>query len=265
MDKLTEIMAWKREEIKNRIRPVRDIELERLSQMKSPAQSFYNALHLEDELSIIAEIKRKSPSAGAIAPNIDAVDQARLYVNSHADAMSVLTDTKYFDGKIQDLWDVTEFLTVHNRKTPCLRKDFMVHPIQIVEAAEAGAKAILIIVRALNDDEIKMLYDAATLAGLDSLFEIHSEPELERALNHDAKIIGVNNRDLKRFVTDLSLSELLIPQIPDGILAISESGIHSVEDAERVRSAGAEAILVGEALMKHENPEQFIQAIKELG
>lgn len=265
MDKLTEIMAWKAEEIKNLIRPVHDKELERLAEMKSPSISFYDALSNEDELAVIAEIKRKSPSAGAIAPSRNAVDQAREYVNAEADAMSVLTDTKYFDGKIQDLWDVTEFLTEHNRPTPCLRKDFMLHPIQVVEAAEAGAKAVLIIVRALNDDQIKRLYDAANLAGLDTLFEIHSEGELERAVNHNAKIIGVNNRDLKRFVTDLALSEDLIPKIPDNIIAVSESGIHSVEDAERVRDVGADAILVGEALMRHKNPEEFIQEIKKLG
>jgi indole-3-glycerol phosphate synthase len=265
MDKLNEIMAWKEQEIKNRIRPIKDIELSRLSSMTRGFDSFSQALSSNEELSIIAEIKRKSPSAGAIASKIDAKEQARNYVNANADAISVLTDEKFFDGKIQDLWDVTEFLTIHNRTTPCIRKDFMIHPIQVIEAAEAGAEAILIIVRALTDEKIKLLYDASQLAGLDSLFEIHSEAELDRALAAGAKIIGVNNRDLKHFFTDLSLSETLLPQIPDDILAISESGIHTTEDAERVRKAGADAILVGEALMKHENPEEWIQEIKELG
>ena len=216
MDKLAEIMAAKRHAIRNQIRPVRDSELERLRRMQRQGGSFLKALARKDRLSVISEIKRKSPSAGEIvAADLDAVEQARKYVNAEADCFSVLTDMDYFGGTLQDLWDVVEFLEVHGRKTPCLRKDFMVHPVQVVEAAEAGARAILIIVRALEDDEIKALYEAASIAGLDSLFEIHEERELEKALEFDPKIIGVNNRDLKRFKTDLAVSELLIPQIPD--------------------------------------------------
>ncbi len=261
MDKLAEIMAAKRLAIQNQIRPVRDSELERLSRMQTQGGSFLKALARKDRLSVISEIKRKSPSAGEIAAaDLDAVEQARKYVNAEADCFSVLTDTDYFGGTLQDLWDVVEFLEVHNRKTPCLRKDFMVHPVQVVEAAEAGARAILIIVRALEDDEIKALYDAANLAGLDSLFEIHEESELEKALKFDPKIVGVNNRDLKRFKTDLAVSELLIPQIPDNIIKVSESGIFDVEDAERASACGADAILVGEALMRAEDPEALVEA-----
>ncbi|MGJ8638291.1 MAG: indole-3-glycerol phosphate synthase TrpC [Opitutaceae bacterium] len=261
MDKLAEIMAAKRLAIQNQIRPVRDSELERLSQMQKQGGSFLKALARKDRLSVISEIKRKSPSAGEIAAaDLDAVEQARKYVNAEADCFSVLTDTDYFGGTLQDLWDVVEFLEVHERKTPCLRKDFMVHPVQVVEAAEAGARAILIIVRALADDEIKALYDAATLGGLDSLFEIHEESELEKALKFDPKIVGVNNRDLKRFKTDLAVSELLIPQIPDNIIKVSESGIFDIEDAERASACGADAILVGEALMRAEDPEALVEA-----
>ncbi|MGC6424088.1 MAG: indole-3-glycerol phosphate synthase TrpC, partial [Lentimonas sp.] len=119
---------------------------------------------------------------------------------------------------------------------------------------------ILIIVRALEDDDIKALYDAANLAGLDSLFEIHEESELEKALKFNPKIIGVNNRDLKRFETDLAVSELLIPQIPDDIIKVSESGIFDIEDAERASACGADAILVGEALMRAEDPEELVEA-----
>jgi indole-3-glycerol phosphate synthase len=261
MDKLSEIMLAKRREIENRIRPVRDQELERLGKMRGQGGSFLKALARKDRLSVIAEIKRKSPSAGEIAPaTLDAVEQAREYVNADADCFSVLTDTNYFGGSLQDLWDVVEFLECHQRKTPCLRKDFMVHPIQVAEAAEAGARCILIIVRALEDDEIKALRDAAAAAGLDILYEIHEERELEKALRFDPKIIGVNNRDLKRFKTDLAISEGLIPQIPDDIIKISESGIFEPEDAARARACGADAILVGEALMKAEDPEQLVEA-----
>ncbi len=229
--------------------------------MQRQGGSFLDALARKDRLSVIAEIKRKSPSAGEIvAASVNADDQARNYINAGADCLSVLTDTDYFGGTLQDLWDVVEFLEVHERTTPCLRKDFMVHPIQVVEAAEGGASCILIIVRALDDDEIKALRDAAGLAGLDALYEIHEERELEKALKFDPQIIGVNNRDLKRFKTDLAVSERLIPQIPDNIIKVSESGIFDVEDAERASACGADAILVGEALMRSEDTEALMDA-----
>jgi indole-3-glycerol phosphate synthase len=160
---------------------------------------------------------------------------------------------------------VAEHLDTIGSRMPCLRKDFMVHPIQILEAAESGASAILIIVRALDDEEIKILFDAATHAGLDSLFEVHSEAEIERALKAGARIVGVNNRDLTVFKTDLAYSERLIPQIPGDIIRISESGIFKPEDATRVRAAGADAILVGEALMRAASPADLISAFHQAG
>jgi indole-3-glycerol phosphate synthase len=139
----------------------------------------------------------------------------------------------------------------------------MVHPIQVSEAVEGGARAILIIVRALSDDEMKELRESADLAGLDCLYEVHEKSELDRALPHNPEIIGVNNRDLTRFVTDLSISEELIPQIPDDIVKVSESGILEPEDAWRARDAGADAILCGETLIKAEDPERFVADMKE--
>jgi len=261
MDKLSEIMAAKRRSLADSIRPVREQELERLGRMQRQGGSFLEALARKDRLSVIAEIKRKSPSAGEIAPEtLDAVEQAREYVNAKADCLSILTDEDYFGGRLQDLWDVVDFLECHQRTTPCLRKDFMVHPFQVAEAAEAGARCILIIVRALEEDEIKALRDAAAIAGLDALYEIHEERELEKTLRFDPKIIGVNNRDLRRFKTDLAVSEMLIPQIPDDIVKVSESGIFDPEDATRARECGADAILVGEALMKAEEPEALMEA-----
>ncbi|MEM7792176.1 MAG: indole-3-glycerol phosphate synthase TrpC [Verrucomicrobiota bacterium] len=261
MDKLAEIMEAKRRALQDVLRPVHERELTRLKEIRSQGSSFLKALSRKDRLSVIAEVKRKSPSAGEIAPEtLEAVEQARQYVNADADCLSILTDTDYFGGSLQDLWDVVEFLEIHQKTTPCLRKDFMVHPIQVVEAAEAGARCILIIVRALEDDEIKALRDAAGMAGLDILYEIHEERELEKALKFDPKIIGVNNRDLKKFKTDLAVSEFLIPQIPDGIVKISESGIYDSEDAYRARACGADAILVGEALMRSEEIDLLIEA-----
>ncbi len=265
MDKLAEIMAAKRHALRDRIRPVSDRELSHLAEMRNQSDRFSSALARKDRLSVIAEIKRKSPSAGEIADaSMNAVDQARKYINAEVDCLSILTDNDYFGGSLQDLWDVVEFLEIHNRRTPCLRKDFMLHPIQIIEAAEGGARCILIIVRALKDDEIKALHEATYMAGLEAIYEIHEERELERALKFDPQIIGVNNRDLKHFTTDLAVSEQLIPQIPDGIVKVSESGIFDDEDAQRARDCGADAILVGEALMRAEDVEALVRNFHEL-
>lgn len=263
MDKLTEIMAWKRQEVEARIRPIKGAELERWRNAAG-RPSFAQALQRETGLSVISEIKRKSPSAGAIAEGIDAVEQARKYYNSGTDAISVLTDEKFFGGSIKDLWDVNDLLANRDDTPATLRKDFFVHPIQVLEAAEAGAAAILIIVRALKDDEIKTLYETASQAGLDALFEIHDMRDLDRAIAANARIVGVNNRDLSRFVTDLSISEELIPEFPSDVIAVSESGIWTLEDAERVYSAGADAVLIGEALMRMDDPEHFIRSLHDI-
>jgi indole-3-glycerol phosphate synthase len=258
-DKLTEIMAWKRREIADRVRPVTLDELQALDASLPRPPSFASALRRADgRLAVIAEIKRRSPSAGAIAAGISATDQAVKYRAAGASALSVLTDEKYFGGTLDDLQGVTDLFRREPPAVPCLRKDFMVHPIQVREAREAGASAILIIVRALTDAEMRSLFEAAQAAGLDALFEIHTEPELARALAQGAKIIGVNNRDLAIFKTDLGLSERLIPQFPKDVIAVSESGIFNAADAARVHAAGAHAILCGEALMKAPDPGALI-------
>lgn len=262
MDKLTEIMDWKRKEISSRIRPVNMNDLKTIGERMGTNYSFHDSLSNQDELSIIAEIKRKSPSAGDIAGDASAAEQARTYLNADVDALSVLTDHKYFGGELKDLWDVNDFLNNHQRGIPTLRKDFMIHPIQVLEAVEAGARAILLIVRALSNDELKILREAADVSGLDCLYEIHEEAELEKALKHNPKILGVNNRDLTRFVTDLETSEKLIPLIPEDIIKVSESGIFEPEDAWRVREAGANAVLCGEALMRAEDVDTIVHEMK---
>ncbi len=225
--------------------------------------SFAAALRREDgKLAVIAEIKRRSPSAGAIAAGIAAPDQAVNYRAAGASALSILTDEKFFGSTLQDLSSVTTFFRENRPAIPCLRKDFMVHPIQVLQAREAGASAILIIVRALNDEEIAKLFEAAKFAGLDALFEIHNEAELERSLKHGAKIIGVNNRDLAIFKCDLGLSERLIPLFPKHVIAVSESGIFTGADAARVQAAGAHAILCGEALMKAPDTAALIREFR---
>lgn len=259
MDKLSEIMAWKRREIGPLMREVSEAELRELDAALPRPPSFAEALAGE-RLTVIAEIKRRSPSAGAIAPGVLASDQAERYRAAGADALSILTDQHYFGGNLADLSSVTEKFRREPPALPCLRKDFMVHPIQVSEARQAGASAILIIVRALSDGHIRELFACANAAGLDSLFEVHSEPELERALAAGARLIGVNNRDLSVFRTDLALSERIIPLIPDDCLAVSESGILTAADAARARAAGADAVLVGEALMTSSDPAALLAA-----
>lgn len=263
-DKLTEIMAWKRLEIAPRLRTVSESELASLNASLPRPPSFAAALRRADgKLGVIAEIKRRSPSAGAIREGISATEQALRYQAAGASALSVLTDEKFFGGTLDDLRAVTAQFREKPPALPCIRKDFMVHPLQIAEAREAGASAILIIVRALTDDEIKLLFTSAQAAGLDSLFEIHNEAELDRSLGHGAKIIGVNNRDLAIFKTDLSLSERLIPKFPRAITAVSESGIFTGADAARVQAAGAHAVLCGEALMKAPSPADLIAEFRK--
>ena len=249
-DKLTEIMAWKRQEIAPWVRPVPTQELAALNASLPIPPSFAAALRRTDgQLAVSAAIKRRS--AGAIAATtLAAPDQALKYRAAGASALSILTDEKYFGGTLSDLVAVTTLFRDAPPAVPCIRKDFMVHPVQVLQAREAGASAILIIVRALADGEIATLYTAAQAAGLDALFEIHNESELTRALAHGARIIGVNNRDLAIFKCDLGLSERLIPKFPKDVIAVSESGIFTGADAARVRACGAHAILCGEALMK---------------
>lgn len=262
-DKLTEIMEWKRREIAPLVRAVTDAELAQLRASRPRPASFAQALRRSDgKLAIISEIKRRSPSAGDIKAGVSALEQARRYRAAGADALSILTDQKYFGGTLLDLQDVTAEFAAAPSAPPCLRKDFMVHPIQVVQALESGASAILIIVRALTDEEIKQLAAAAHAAQLDALFEIHNELDLERAVLHHAKIIGVNNRDLATFTTDLALSERLIPQIPKHVIAVSESGIVTAADAHRATLAGAHAVLVGESLMKAPDPAALVSAFR---
>lgn len=259
MDKLTEIMQWKRQEIAPLIREVNDSELATFHGQAQARGSFIEALKRPDGLAVISEIKRKSPSAGQIKDLGPSTEQAEKYISAGADCLSILTDQKYFGGTLHDLEQVTSTYNAIGKGVPCLRKDFMVHPIQVLQAAQAGASAILIIVRALDGATMKALREAADLAGLDSLYEIHSESELDIAVEHDAQIIGVNNRDLAIFKTDLAFSENLIPKFPKHVVPISESGIWTQEDAIRVRACGAKAILVGEALMKAESTSKLIE------
>jgi indole-3-glycerol phosphate synthase len=202
------------------------------------------------------EAKKASPSAGIIAADFNPLSQAREYARGGAHALSVLTDEKYFHGHLSYLRQIREQVEL-----PLLRKDFIVHELQVYESVVAGADAILLIVAALDDKKLRVLYDLAKTCQLDVLVEVHDLPEMERALELGAEIIGINNRNLKTFTVDLATTEELAEEIPSEAVAISESGIKTAEDVRRVRACGINAVLVGETLMRAKNVPE---AIKEL-
>lgn len=247
MNILDKIIATKREEIK---------------QYKNSGQSvtaFPDKPKLADRLrrknGVISEIKRASPSKGDIRIEVDIVGQAKKYEQAGAAAISVLTDESYFKGSIDDLRKVAQAVSI-----PVLCKDFMISEIQIDRAKRAGASIILLIVAALETEELERLYKYATALGLEVLVEVHDERELTSALALDAQLIGVNNRDLKTFGVSLERTAELAKRFPFGgkRLLISESGLHSKEDAAFVYGCGASGILVGEALMRSDDPGVWI-------
>ena len=254
-------MDAKRREIAPFVRSVDDAEFAAFAG-RGLSPGFRRSLDVPGRLTVIAEVKRASPSVGSIKADVDAVAQARLYAEAGADCLSVLTESTYFKGRLDDLVQVVRDQAARPRPLPCIRKDFMVHPYQVLEAAQAGARCILIIVRGLTDEEIQPLHRAAKLAGLDTLFEVHDEAELERALRHDPDMVGVNNRNLSTFQIDLSFAERVIPHMPKHVLKVAESGIKTPEDAARMRAAGAHALLVGESLMRAEDPRGLLEAFR---
>ncbi len=253
-------MDAKRREIAGRIRPVSDAEF--AAAARPTARGFRAALAVPGRLTVIAEVKRASPSVGTIRAEVDAVAQARLYAEAGAECLSVLTESAYFKGSMADLEAVVRDQSSRPVPLPCIRKDFMVHPWQVLEAAQAGARCILIIVRGLKDEEIRSIHRAARLAGLDTLFEVHDESELERALRHDPDMVGVNNRNLSNFEIDLGFAERVIPQMPRSVLKVAESGIRDAEGAARMRAAGADSLLVGESLMRASDPAALLRSFR---
>jgi indole-3-glycerol phosphate synthase len=205
---------------------------------------------------VIAEVKRASPSAGAIAAGLDAVAQARAYQAAGAAAISVLTDGPGFGGSLADLVAVRAAVSV-----PVLRKDFTVDAWQLVEARAAGADAALLIVAALPGDALRRLHDRCLELGLHALVEVHDAAEVERALSIGAALVGVNNRNLHTFQVDLSTSERLVPGFPPGVKGVAESGVRTAADARRLRAAGAPNLLVGEALVRSPDPGALLREL----
>lgn len=208
------------------------------------------------ELSVIAEIKRASPSKGAIALDVDVVAQAKQYEASGATVISVLTDETYFKGSMDDLAAVAAAVDI-----PVLCKDFIIDRVQIDRAKAHGARLILLIVAALEQETLADLYAYAYAEGLEVLVEVHDEEELRRAEAIGAQIIGINNRNLKKFEVDLQTSVGLLEQKQPDVRYISESGIKTVEEARLLHAAGADGILVGETLMRADDPQVFIREV----
>ena len=246
MNKLEEINASKAAEIK-RLEP-HATELRRQALLRNDFRPFRPALQLGSDIAVIAEVKKASPSAGIIAPDFNPLSQAREYARGGAHALSVLTDEKYFHGHLTYLRQIREQVEL-----PLLRKDFILHELQVYESVVAGADAILLIVASLDDATLRKLYDTAKACQLDILVEVHNLPEMERALELGADMIGINNRNLKTFQVDLATTEALAEEIPSDAVAISESGIRDGADVRRVRAAGINAVLVGETLMRAKN------------
>ena len=246
-DKLTEICDTKRQEVAAR-KPLASLaDLAARAATQTAPRGFRAALEAKAAtgFALIAEIKKASPSKGLIRPDFHPADHARAYQAGGAACLSVLTDAPYFQGHEDYLIAARAACDL-----PVLRKDFMVDPWQVAEARAIGADAILIIVAALDDALMAEIEAAALELGMDVLVEVHNEAEMERAARLKSRLIGVNNRDLKRFVTDIATTERLAPLAPEGTLLVSESGINSHADLLRLAPCGARTFLVGESLMR---------------
>ncbi len=220
--------------------------------------SFKNALAKPDRLSVISEVKKASPSKGLIQPDFDPVKIAKEYESCGADAVSCLTEEHYFQGSSEYFKAIRQAICL-----PMIRKDFIIDEYQIYEARLMGADAILLIAAVLDDEKLKRFGDTARSLGLDILAETHDESELERVLALDFDIIGINNRNLKTFEVTLETTAKLAGMIPEGKVIVSESGIRDNTDMKTVRSCGADAVLIGETLMRSGNIGATLTALRE--
>ena len=252
MDKLAEICAVKRDEVAARQALATLDDLDRAAAAAGAPRGFRLSLEAKARtgFGLIAEIKKASPSKGLIRSDFRPAEHALAYQHGGAACLSVLTDAPFFQGHEDFLMDARAACDL-----PVLRKDFMIDPWQVAEARAIGADAILIIVAALDDTVIAEIEAAAVERGMDVLVEVHDEAELERAARLQSRLIGVNNRDLKTFRTDLATTERLAPLAPKGTLLVAESGINRHEDLERLAQAGVRCFLVGESLMRQDDIE----------
>lgn len=251
---LDRIIKDKAEEVETRRRQCPLAELRRLGRKLPPGRDFIGALRNgpgdpQARPRVIAEVKKASPSQGVIRPDFDAVAIARTYAAHGAAALSVLTDEKYFQGQLAYLAAIRAAVPL-----PLLRKDFIIDPYQVYESRAAHADAMLLIVAALDDVRLRELLTLAQEIGLTALVEVHTIEEVERILPLQPRLIGINNRDLHTFHTDLDTTLRLLPLIPSDVTVVSESGIRTAADMHRLREKGVHAVLVGESLMRAPDP-----------
>jgi len=249
---LKKILARKHEEVAERRRKLSFADLEARANAQPVARGFAEAVARQIESgksAVIAEVKKASPSQGVIRANFDPVAIAKSYERGGATCLSVLTDIDFFQGS-----DAYLQAARNACELPVLRKDFTIDPYQVVEARALGADCILLIVAALSDDQLDELSDVALQWGLDVLVEVHSRAELERAIPLGNRLLGINNRDLHSFDTNLQTTIDLLDDLPDEFIVVSESGIHTREDVATLRQHGVNAYLVGEAFMRASDP-----------
>jgi indole-3-glycerol phosphate synthase len=224
------------------------------------ARGFRNQLLAAEGIAVISEVKRRSPSKGDLAPEIDPAQLAQTYALGGASCLSVLTDEAWFGGSVDDLQQARSAVSL-----PVLRKDFTVDARDVVDARLMGADAVLLIAAALDDAELRAFSALARELGLDVLVEIHDEPELERALNADADLVGVNQRDLLTFEVDQQRAVRIAPQMPAGVVRVAESGIRGPDDARTLSAAGYHALLVGETLVTSRDPADTLRGLRTAG
>jgi indole-3-glycerol phosphate synthase len=259
-NRLEEILQARRQDIA-RLKD-QSAELRRQALLRNDFRSLRAGLRRADErIAVIAEVKQASPSAGVIVEQFDPVEIAGRYQAAGADAISVLTEEKFFKGSVAHLRQVRAAV-----KCPVLRKDFILDEIQIAESVVVGADAILLIVAALSQEELIRFRETAATYQLDAIVEVHSLPEVERALEAEAEIIGINNRDLTTLSVDLGVTEQLVEEIPAEVVAISESGIRTEEDFARIAQSGVNAVLIGESFLRGNlSPEKIRRGFRANG
>lgn len=251
---LTDVLDRLRRDLEEH--PLDDIALMARVSAMPPAKDLEAALRAAEPPALIAEVKRASPSAGVIAEDVNPSVLARGYQAGGAAAVSVLTEPRHFQGSLADLQAVRSSVSI-----PVLRKDFLIHPAQVIEARASGADAVLLIVAALTDAQLGALLEAARDVGLAALVETHSDEDLDRAIQSDARIIGVNARDLETLDVDVKGALARIGRVPDDRISVLESGISTRANVDAALEAGASAILVGEALMRAEDPARAVRKL----
>ncbi|UCG13411.1 MAG: indole-3-glycerol phosphate synthase TrpC [Deltaproteobacteria bacterium] len=253
---LDDIVARKREEVDRLKKLGSQSELERAAESMTDIRDFMGGLENGARPAIIAEIKRASPSAGLIRPDLDVTTIAATYEREGAAAISVITEEHFFQGSLEYLHEARESVSV-----PLLCKDFIIDPIQVHLARASGADALLLITSILDQDLLAQLIGMSRSLGMACLVEVHDPEEVARALAADARIIGINNRDLRTFKVDLDTTRKLRSLIPPGRLVVSESGIQGRDDMQYLAEVGVDAVLVGTSLMKSEDPGQKLREL----